>query len=110
MAEVPESALAVEGDPEAVLARTNLPDEVQAALRALPDDYRAAIVLCDVLGYDYAEIARQLDVPDRHRPQPHPSRPGPAAEGAGADDRHAARRRAASRRGAVGARRRQPRS
>lgn len=63
VAEVPEPALAVEGDPEAVLARTNLPDEVQAALRALPDEYRAAIVLCDVLGYDYAEIARQLDVP-----------------------------------------------
>jgi len=63
VAEVPESALAVEGDPEAVLARTNLSDDVQAALRDLPDEYRAAIVLCDVLGYDYAEIARQLDVP-----------------------------------------------
>ena len=63
VAEVPESALAVEGDPEAVLARTNLPDDVQDALRRLPADYRAAIVLCDVLGYDYAEIARQLDVP-----------------------------------------------
>lgn len=63
VAEVPEGALAVEGDPETVLARTNLPDDVQDALRALPEEYRAAIVLCDVLGYDYAEIARQLGVP-----------------------------------------------
>ena len=39
------------------------------------------IVLCDVLGYDYAEIAAPARRPDRHRAQPHPSRPGPAAEG-----------------------------
>jgi RNA polymerase sigma-70 factor, ECF subfamily len=63
MADVPESPFALEGDPDAVLARTTLPDDVQDALRALPEEYRAAIVLCDVLGYDYAEIARQLDVP-----------------------------------------------
>ena len=36
---------------------------MQEALRGLSEEYRAAIVLCDVLGYDYAEIARQLDVP-----------------------------------------------
>jgi len=63
MADVPESPRALEGDPDSVLARTTLPDDVQDALRALPEEYRAAIVLCDVLGYDYAEIARQLDVP-----------------------------------------------
>ena len=63
MADVPEPLMAVDGDPDTVLARTNLPDDVQQALRDLSDDYRAAIVLCDVLGYDYAEIARQLDVP-----------------------------------------------
>jgi RNA polymerase sigma-70 factor (ECF subfamily) len=61
--DVPEAMLAVDGDPEAALARATLPDDVQEALRALPEEYRAAIVLCDVLSYDYAEIARQLDVP-----------------------------------------------
>jgi RNA polymerase sigma factor (sigma-70 family) len=63
VAELPEPSIAVEGDPEAVLARTMLPDHVQEALRGLSEEYRAAIVLCDVLGYDYAEISRQLDVP-----------------------------------------------
>jgi RNA polymerase sigma-70 factor (ECF subfamily) len=61
--DVPEAKLAVDGDPEAALARTSLPDDIQEALRALPEEYRAAIVLCDILSYDYAEIARQLDVP-----------------------------------------------
>jgi RNA polymerase sigma-70 factor (ECF subfamily) len=63
VADLPEPAIAVDGDPEAVLARTTLPDHVQEALRGLSEEYRAAIVLCDVLGYDYAEISRQLDVP-----------------------------------------------
>jgi RNA polymerase sigma-70 factor (ECF subfamily) len=63
VADVPEPAAPVDGDPDAVLARSRLPEHVQDALRALPEEYRAAIVLCDVLGYDYAEIARQLDVP-----------------------------------------------
>ncbi len=63
MAELPEPREAPSGDPEAILARTSLPDDVQEALRDLPEEYRAVIVLCDVLGYDYAEIARQLDVP-----------------------------------------------
>src|SRR5262245_6411733 len=33
MAEVPEPALALDGSPDAVLARTTLPDDVQDALR-----------------------------------------------------------------------------
>lgn len=45
------------------LAGTTLPDHVQDALRALPDEYRAAVVLCDVVGYGYKEIADTLDVP-----------------------------------------------
>jgi len=30
---------------------------VQAALTRLPDEYRAAVVLCDVVGLSYEEIA-----------------------------------------------------
>jgi RNA polymerase sigma-70 factor (ECF subfamily) len=45
------------------LAHADLPDHVQDALRGLPDDYRAAVVLCDVVGFEYQEIADTLEVP-----------------------------------------------
>jgi RNA polymerase sigma-70 factor (ECF subfamily) len=45
------------------LAASSLPDDVQAALAGLPPDYRAAVVLCDVVGLPYHEIAEMLDVP-----------------------------------------------
>ena len=44
-------------------AAEQLPDEIQAALRTLPDEYRAAVVLCDVVGLSYEEIAESLSVP-----------------------------------------------
>ena len=47
----------------AALAVERLPDDIQDALRALPPDFRAALVLCDVVGLDYAEIAAALDIP-----------------------------------------------
>jgi RNA polymerase sigma-70 factor (ECF subfamily) len=48
---------------EDAMAAEQLPDHVQSALRALPDDYRAAVVLCDVVGLSYTEIADSLGVP-----------------------------------------------
>ena len=45
------------------LAHASLPDHVQDALRGLPDEYRAAIVLCDVVGFGYQEIADTLGIP-----------------------------------------------
>jgi RNA polymerase sigma-70 factor, ECF subfamily len=45
------------------LDRDGLPSHVAGALRALPEDYRAAVVLCDVVGLRYEEIASALDVP-----------------------------------------------
>jgi len=50
-------------DPDAVLDATTLPADVQAALRLLPDDFRAAVVLCDVVGLQYDEIAADLGIP-----------------------------------------------
>lgn len=44
-------------------ATDKLSDEVQAALRTLPEDFRAAVVLCDVVGLSYEEIAEALEVP-----------------------------------------------
>jgi RNA polymerase sigma-70 factor (ECF subfamily) len=38
-------------------------DEVQQALSALPDDFRTAVVLCDVVGLSYDEIAAAQGVP-----------------------------------------------
>jgi RNA polymerase sigma-70 factor (ECF subfamily) len=49
--------------PDEALASATLPDHVQAALLRLPDDYRAAVVLCDVVGLSYAEIGEALGVP-----------------------------------------------
>src|SRR5687767_7402027 len=37
--------------------------DVDAALRALPPDFRAAVVLRDLCGLDYAEIAEVLAIP-----------------------------------------------
>jgi RNA polymerase sigma factor (sigma-70 family) len=50
-------------DPDDVLATLTLPADVQRALMALPDDFRAAVVLCDVVGQQYDEIADDLGVP-----------------------------------------------
>jgi RNA polymerase sigma-70 factor (ECF subfamily) len=50
-------------DPDAVLSSTTLPADVQAALRALPEEFRAAVVLCDVVGLQYDEIADDLGIP-----------------------------------------------
>lgn len=48
--------------PEQVYAETHLDDDVQRALDALPPDYRAAVVLCDIEGLSYEEIAATLGV------------------------------------------------
>ncbi|MDP9389205.1 MAG: sigma-70 family RNA polymerase sigma factor [Actinomycetota bacterium] len=64
---------ALSGDPDrvvppapaadAVLAAQVLPDDVQAAISALPEEFRVAVVLCDVAGQSYQEIAESLGVP-----------------------------------------------
>jgi RNA polymerase sigma-70 factor (ECF subfamily) len=61
--ELPEPWIAQDSDPERELAMASLPDDVQAALLKLPLDFRAAVVLCDVVGLDYAEIAEALRIP-----------------------------------------------
>src|SRR6201994_3067533 len=41
---------------------THLDGDIQAALQALPPDYRAAVVLCDIEGFSYEEIAVTMGV------------------------------------------------
>ena len=59
----PDRVIAGTEDVEAALAATTLGDDIQAALRSLPEDFRVAVVLCDVVGLPYDEIADQLGVP-----------------------------------------------
>jgi RNA polymerase sigma factor (sigma-70 family) len=51
-----------EPTPAQVFDDTHLDDDVQAALKALPPEYRAAVVLCDIEGFSYEEIAVTLGV------------------------------------------------
>jgi RNA polymerase sigma-70 factor, ECF subfamily len=44
-------------------ARISLGDDIQKALLELPIDFREAVVLCDVVGLSYEEIARAIAVP-----------------------------------------------
>jgi RNA polymerase sigma-70 factor (ECF subfamily) len=49
-------------DPDDAFARQELSAELQHALNELEDDYRVAVVLYDVLGCSYAEIAEMTEV------------------------------------------------
>ncbi len=48
--------------PDAEVLAALFDDDVEAALSALPPDFRAAVVLCDVEGLSYDEIADVLDL------------------------------------------------
>ncbi len=48
--------------PERAFEHGNLDVDVQAALDALPPEYRAAVVLCDIEGLSYEEIAVTLGI------------------------------------------------
>ena len=49
-------------DPDQVFEMTHLDDEITAALMALPPQFRAAVVLADIEGYSYEEVAQTLGV------------------------------------------------
>lgn len=51
-----------EPGPERAFELGNLDNDVQAALLDLSPDFRAAVVLCDIEGLSYEEIARTLGV------------------------------------------------
>ena len=63
---LPDDDRAVAGaspSPDEVLASIRLSDDVQAALLKLPMDFREAVVMCDVVGLTYEEIAEAADIP-----------------------------------------------
>jgi RNA polymerase sigma-70 factor (ECF subfamily) len=51
-----------EASPEAVYAEAHLDADIEIALAALPPDFRAAVVLCDIEQLSYEEIAQTLGV------------------------------------------------
>jgi RNA polymerase sigma-70 factor (ECF subfamily) len=51
-----------EAGPEQVFELMNLDPEIQAALDALPPDFRVAVVLCDLEQLSYEEIAATLNI------------------------------------------------
>jgi RNA polymerase sigma-70 factor, ECF subfamily len=49
--------------PESDLADRFLSDEVLRALEKVPIDFRLVVVLSDIYGYSYKEIAKRVDIP-----------------------------------------------
>lgn len=54
---------AVEADPEGDFFEAIVDEEVLARIQELPEDYRTAVVLSDVEGLTYQEIAEMMEVP-----------------------------------------------
>ena len=54
----------VDADPEAAALSAERREEIQAALRHVRAEHRAALILRHMEGLSYAEIAEVLDVPD----------------------------------------------
>ena len=59
---VQEDAVA-QRDPRRQLLDRTFSSDVTDALASLPDDFRMAVVLCDVEGFSYKEIAEMMDCP-----------------------------------------------
>jgi RNA polymerase sigma-70 factor (ECF subfamily) len=59
----PDLVLPSSPSAEQALDAAALPAHIQEAIRDLPEDYRAAVVLSDVVGLPYQEIADGLGVP-----------------------------------------------
>ncbi|HEY5947884.1 MAG TPA: sigma-70 family RNA polymerase sigma factor [Kofleriaceae bacterium] len=49
--------------PDQALLQASVSDDVQRALEQLPDDFRTAVILCDMQGLSYKEIAEIMETP-----------------------------------------------
>lgn len=58
-----ESVQGIEPGPEAELLRTELQDKLREALDTLPEEFSTTIVLVDIGGFSYAEVAGILSCP-----------------------------------------------
>ncbi len=82
-AEEPGGSSAAGGDPSGAVTTALT---VQAALRRVPEDFRVALILCDLYGFGHAQAAGVLEIPvptarssprGRRAPRPTRSAPGP---------------------------------
>jgi RNA polymerase sigma-70 factor (ECF subfamily) len=49
--------------PERTMVERSVSDDVQRALEQLPEDFRTAVILCDMQGLSYKEIAEIMECP-----------------------------------------------
>ena len=49
--------------PDQAMLQASVSDDVQRALEQLPDDFRTAVILCDMQGLSYKEIAEIMECP-----------------------------------------------
>ena len=49
--------------PDQAIMQASVSDDVQRALEQLPDDFRTAVILCDMQGLSYKEIADIMETP-----------------------------------------------
>jgi RNA polymerase sigma-70 factor (ECF subfamily) len=61
--EEPDRVIAAGLSADEALASVTISEDIQVAISRLPEDFRAAVVLSDVVGLSYAEIGKALDVP-----------------------------------------------
>ena len=61
--DLPDRVTGTDQEPLDVIDNSQLPEHIQQALKSLPIEFRSAVVLCDVVGLNYQEIAESLDVP-----------------------------------------------
>jgi RNA polymerase sigma-70 factor (ECF subfamily) len=61
--EEPDRVIAAGLSADEALASITISEDIQVAITRLPGDFRAAVVLSDVVGLSYAEISEALDVP-----------------------------------------------
>ena len=61
--EIDRLAMGSSPPPDEVLASMRLGDDIQKLLLELPYEFREAVVMCDVLGMSYEEIATAVEAP-----------------------------------------------
>jgi len=58
-----QSFLVLWGNPEREVVNKLMDEDIQRAISELPEEFRLAVVLCDVEGLRYREIAQILEIP-----------------------------------------------
>lgn len=63
LGDAPEGAFGTAPAADEAMAADTLPSDVEQALLRVPEEFRVAVVLCDVVGLSYQQISEALGVP-----------------------------------------------